>query len=125
MSLLTPVYVAGQLKGIVLLDINKNNLRNIFYTHDRPLLSCLQCHANLYRLGPANIIINQSEDKLFYVSYVHDLPGGIRAPLSIDIFYFITSSWKSVLFWILTVLILLNMVRMHFRLYQNVSREKM
>ena len=38
MSLLTPVYVAGQLKGIVLLDINKNNLRNIFYTHDRPLL---------------------------------------------------------------------------------------
>lgn len=30
MSLLTPVYVAGQLKGIVLLDINKNNLRNIF-----------------------------------------------------------------------------------------------
>ena len=32
MSLLTPVYVAGQLKGIVLLDINKNNLRNIFYT---------------------------------------------------------------------------------------------
>lgn len=33
MSLLTPVYVAGQLKGIVLLDINKNNLRNIFYTH--------------------------------------------------------------------------------------------
>lgn len=34
MSLLTPVYVAGQLKGIVLLDINKNNLRNIFYTYD-------------------------------------------------------------------------------------------
>ncbi|OYI51799.1 hypothetical protein CI694_10705 [Escherichia coli] len=71
-----------------------------------------------------DIIINQSEDNLFqYVSYVHDLPGGIRVSLSIDILYFITSSWKSVLFWILTALILLNMVRMHFRLYQNVSRE--
>ncbi|MBW6100333.1 hypothetical protein KZ774_13760 [Escherichia coli] len=53
-----------------------------------------------------DIIINQSEDNLFqYVSYVHDLPGGIRVSLSIDILYFITSSWKSVLFWILTALI--------------------
>ena len=35
---------------------------------------------------------DQSEDNLFqYVSYVHDLPGGIRVSLSIDILYFITS----------------------------------
>lgn len=124
MSLLTPVYVAGQLKGIVLLDINKNNLRNIFYTHDRPLLWRFLNVTLTDTDSGRDIIINQSEDNLFqYVSYVHDLPGGIRVSLSIDILYFITSSWKSVLFWILTALILLNMVRMHFRLYQNVSRE--
>ncbi|EGM1824266.1 GGDEF domain-containing protein [Escherichia coli] len=124
MSLLTPVYVAGQLKGIVLLDINKNNLRNIFYTHDRPLLWRFLNVTLTDTDSGRDIIINQSEDNLFqYVSYVHGLPGGIRVSLSIDILYFITSSWKSVLFWILTALILLNMVRMHFRLYQNVSRE--
>ena len=43
MSLLTPVYVAGQLKGIVLLDINKNNLRNIF------LLNMVRMHFRLYQ----------------------------------------------------------------------------
>ena len=86
MSLLTPVYVAGQLKGIVLLDINKNNLRNIFYTHDRPLLWRFLNVTLTDTDSGRDIIINQSEDNL-------------------------------------TALILLNMVRMHFRLYQNVSRE--
>ena len=79
MSLLTPVYVAGQLKGIVLLDINKNNLRNIFYTHDRPLLWRFLNVTLTDTDSGRDIIINQSEDNLFqYVSYVHDLPGGIR-----------------------------------------------
>ncbi len=32
MSLLTPVYVAGQLKGIVLLDINKNNFEYLLHS---------------------------------------------------------------------------------------------
>lgn len=99
-------------------------MRNIFYTHDRPLLWRFLNVTLTDTDSGRDIIINQSEDNLFqYVSYVHDLPGGIRVSLSIDILYFITSSWKSVLFWILTALILLNMVRMHFRLYQNVSRE--
>lgn len=118
MSLLTSVYVVGQLKGIVLLDINKNNLRNIFYIYDR-FFFWRFFNVTLIDIDSGrDIIINQSEDNLFqYVSYVYDLSGGIRVSLFIDIFYFITFSWKSVLFWILTALILLNMVRMYFRLY--------
>ena len=36
MSFLTPVYYTGKLKGVVMVDINKENLQNIFYTSDRP-----------------------------------------------------------------------------------------
>lgn len=36
MSFLTPVYLNGKLKGIVMVDINKHNLQNIVFTHDRP-----------------------------------------------------------------------------------------
>ena len=36
MSFLTPVYYANKLKGVVMVDINKENLQNIFYTSDRP-----------------------------------------------------------------------------------------
>ncbi|XNM60628.1 GAPES1 domain-containing protein [Escherichia coli] len=84
----------------MLLDTNKNNLRNIFYTHTA--LSSGVFYVTLTDTDSGrDMIINQSEDNLFqYVSYVHDLPGGIRVSLSIDILYFITSSWKSVLFWI-------------------------
>ncbi len=32
MSFLTPVYLAGTLKGIVMVDVNQDNLKNIFYT---------------------------------------------------------------------------------------------
>ncbi|VEB60500.1 diguanylate cylase [Salmonella enterica subsp. enterica] len=35
---LTPVYLAGSLKGIVMVDVNQDNLKNIFYTQDRPLV---------------------------------------------------------------------------------------
>ncbi|HEM7937380.1 TPA: diguanylate cylase, partial [Citrobacter koseri] len=38
MSFLTPVYLHGKLKGIVMVDINQDNLKNIFYTQDRPLV---------------------------------------------------------------------------------------
>lgn len=38
MSFLTPVYYTGKLKGVVMVDINKENLQNIFYTSDRPLV---------------------------------------------------------------------------------------
>lgn len=118
MSLLMLVYVVGQLKGIVLLDINKNNLWNIFYIYD---CFFFWCFFNVMLIDidlGCDIIINQSEDNLFqYVSYVYDLSGGICVLLFIDIFYFIMFLWKSVLFWILTVLILLNMVWMYFCLY--------
>ncbi len=83
MSLLTPVYVAGQLKGIVRWILTKTICGISFTLMTALSLAFSQCHANRYRFG-ARHYHHQSEDNLFqYVSYVHDLPGGIvsRYPL--------------------------------------------
>lgn len=124
MSFLTPVYYTGKLKGVVMVDVNKDNLKNIFYTNDRPLV----WHYLNVTLSDINsgkeIIIHQSESDLFqYVHYINDLPGGMRITLSLDFMYFIVSSWKLFAFYLLATALLLNMVRMHFRLYHNVTRE--
>lgn len=124
MSFLTPVYLAGKLKGIVMVDINKHNLQNIVITHDRPLVWRYLNASVTDTDSDKTIIIHQSENNLFpYVNYVSDLPGGLHVELSLDILYFIVSSWKLFLFYLLATALLLNMVRLHFRLYHNVTRE--
>lgn len=124
MSFLTPVYLDGKLKGMVMVDINQGNLQSIVYTHDRPRVwryldvSLKDTDSN------KTIVIHQSENSLFpYVNYSQDLPGGLHVELSLDIMFFIVSSWKIFAFYLLATALLLNMVRMHFRLYHNVTRE--
>lgn len=124
MSFLTPVYLTGKLKGVVMVDVNKDNLKNIFYTNDRPLVwRYLNVTVSDISSGK-EIIVHQSESDLFqYVRYIKDIPGGMRISLSLDLMYFIVSSWKIFAFYLLATALLLNMVRMHFRLYHNVTRE--
>lgn len=124
MSFLTPVYSDGKLKGVVMVDVNKENLKHIFYTNDRPLV-WRYLNVTLSDISSGKeIIVNQSESNLFqYVHYINDIPGGIRITLSLDFMYFIVSSWKIFAFYLLATVLLLNMVRMHFRLYHNVTRE--
>ncbi|MCO7985987.1 diguanylate cyclase DgcJ [Escherichia fergusonii] len=124
MSFLTPVYRAGQLKGMVLVDIDNENLYNIFYTRNRPL-AWQYLNVTLSDLDSGqDIVVHKSESNLFsYVKYVQDLPGGMRITLSLDILYFFASSWKAFAFYLVATALLLNMVRMHFRLYFNVTRE--
>lgn len=95
MSFLTPVYYAGKLKGVVMVDINKENLKNIFYTSDRPLV-WRYLNVTLSDINSGKeILVHQSENNLFsYVHYREDMPGGIRITLSLDFMYFIVSSGK-------------------------------
>ncbi|MES0302198.1 diguanylate cyclase DgcJ [Citrobacter sedlakii] len=124
MSFLTPVYLDGTLKGMVMVDINKQNLQNILYPHDRPLVWRYLNAAVTDTDSGKTIIIHQSENNLFpYVRYVVDLPGGLHVALSLDILYFLMSAWKIFLFYLIATALLLNMVRLHFRLYHNVTRE--
>ncbi|MDA8478939.1 diguanylate cyclase DgcJ [Citrobacter sp. Awk 4] len=124
MSFLTPVYLSGKLKGMVMVDINQDNLKNIFYTDDRPLV-WRYLNVMLADIESGNTIdIHQSESDLYpYVQYIHNIPGGMRVTLSLDLMYFVVSSWKLFAVYLLATALLLNMVRMHFRLYHNVTRE--
>lgn len=124
MSFLTPVYSSGKLKGVVMVDVNKDNLTHIFYTNDRPLVwRYLNVTVSDISSGK-ELVINRSKTDLFqYVQYVSDIPDGIRITLSLDFMYFIVSSWKIFAFYLLATALLLNMVRTHFRLYHNVTRE--
>lgn len=124
MSFLTPVYLEGKLKGMVMVDINKQNLQNIVYTHDRPQVWRYLDARLTDTHSDKTIIIHESENDLFpYVNYVRDLPGGLHVELSLDILYFFVSSWKIFVFFLLATALLLNMVRLHFRLYHNVTQE--
>lgn len=124
MSFLTPVYYTGKLKGVVMVDINKENLKNIFYTSDRPLVWRYLNVTLSDTSSGKEILVHQSETNLFhYVHYEKDIPGGIRITLSLDLMYFIVSSWKIFAFYLLATILLLNLVRTHFRLYHNVTRE--
>lgn len=74
MSFLTPVYLHGKLKGIVMVDINKHNLQNIVFTHDRPLVWRYLNASVTDTDSDKTIIIHQSENNLFpYVNYISDL----------------------------------------------------
>lgn len=74
MSFLTPVYLAGTLKGIVMVDVNEDNLKNIFIPEDRPLV-WRYLNVTLKDMDSGKeILINQSKNNLFqYVNYSHDI----------------------------------------------------
>lgn len=107
-----------------MVDINKENLKNIFYTSDRPLV-WRYLNVTLSDISSGKEIhVHQSETNLFrYVHYEKDIHGGIHITLSLDVMYFIVSSRKIFAFYLLATILLLNMVRTHFRLYHNVTRE--
>ncbi|HFZ8995969.1 TPA: diguanylate cyclase DgcJ [Citrobacter freundii] len=124
MTFLTPVYLYGKLKGMVMIDINQNNLKNIFYTVERPRLwPYLEVTLSDLDSGKS-IIIQESKYNLFtFMHYHYDIPGGMRVTFSLNTFFFIVLSWKTFAFYLLATALLLHMVRLHFRIYHNVTRE--
>jgi diguanylate cyclase (GGDEF)-like protein len=124
MSILSPVYVAGELKGIVVTEYTINNLKDIFYPYDRPLVSRNLDITILDTATHDEIIVLRSKKSIFnYVSYIHNLESSLQIQLSLDVLYFILSLWKITLFYVISTAVLLHLVRLHFRHYHNVSRE--
>lgn len=124
LTFLTPVYRQEQLKGIVMVDLSHQDMRKIFYTHDRPLVWRYLDISFIDSDNNANIEVHRSAAHLLsYVQYTRPLAENMRITLSLDVMYFLFSSWKLFLFYLLTTAALLQLVRTHFRLYRMVSKE--
>lgn len=124
MSIMSPVYVAGKLKGIVVSDYSLNNLQDIFYPYDRPLVSRNLDIKIKDTRSQRQINVLSSKKSIFnYVTHMHNFAKGMQVRLSLDVRYFLLSSWKIILFYLLSTAALLQLVRLHFRHYHHVSRE--
>ncbi|MGL4718768.1 MAG: diguanylate cyclase domain-containing protein, partial [Kluyvera intermedia] len=124
LTFLTPVYQHEQLKGIVMVDLSRQDMRDIFYTHDRPLVWRYLDIMFTDSDTNAHIRVHRSAAHLLnYVQYTRPLAENMSVTLSLDVTYFLLSSWKLFLFYLVTTLALLHLVRTHFRLYRTVSKE--
>ncbi len=124
LTFLTPVYRQEQLKGIVMVDLSHQDMREIFYTRDRPLVWRYLDISFTDSDNNANIEVHRSAAHLLsYVNYSRPLAENMHVVLSLDVMYFLLSSWKLFLFYLLTTAVLLHLVRTHFRLYRMVSKE--
>lgn len=124
LTFLTPVYHHEQLKGIVMVDLSNQDLRDVFYTRDRPLVWRYLDISFTDSDNDAHIIVNRSTAHLLeYVHYRRPLAENMHVDVSLDVMYFLLSSWKLFLFYLFTTVALLQLVRTHFRMYRTVSQE--
>lgn len=124
LTFLTPVYKQEQLKGIVMVDLSHQDLRDIFFTRDRPLVWRFLDISFIDSDNNANIEVHRSGAHLLsYVHYARPLAENMHVEVSLDVMYFLLGSWKLFLFYLLTTAALLHLVRTHFRLYRTVSQE--
>lgn len=124
LTFLTPVYHDEQLKGIVMVDLFHQDLRDIFFTRDRPLVWRYLDISFTDSDNNARIVVHRSAAHLFkYVNYHRPMAENMHVEVSLDVMYFLLSSWKLFLFYLVTTIALLQLVRTHFRMYRTVSQE--
>ena len=124
LTFLTPLYHHENLQGIVMVDLSHQDLHDILYTRDRPHFWRYLDIAIIDSDNDTHIVIHRSASHLLsYVNYTRPLAENMRVELSLDVMYFLLSSWKLFLFYLASTAALLQLVRTHFRLYRTVSKE--
>ncbi|HED1310672.1 diguanylate cyclase DgcJ [Kluyvera ascorbata] len=124
LTFLTPLYHHENLQGIVMVDLSHQDLHDIFYTRDRPHFWRYLDISFIDSDNNAHIEVHRSTSHLLsYVHYSRPLAENMRVELSLDVMYFLLSSWKLFLFYLISTAALLQLVRTHFRLYRTVSQE--
>ncbi|WP_058909988.1 diguanylate cyclase DgcJ [Entomohabitans teleogrylli] len=124
MTLLSPVYWLGKLKGVIAVDLSKAALINVFYTQDRPLLWKYLNVDVVDAAGMGRIEVNRSASSLFgYVAHRQALSPDTDVVLSLDVMYFILTSYQLFLPYIFATLALLYLVQNHFRHHYTITRE--
>lgn len=124
LSFLTPVYFKDKLKGVVMVDVTAQEIEALLYTSDRPLVwRYLDITLKDSDTGALIEVHHSKTHLLNYAHYTHQVAENLRITLSLDVMYFLLSSWKLFLFYLLSTAALLHLVRVHFRLYNSVSKE--
>lgn len=124
LSFLSPVYHRERLKGVVMVDITRQDIEEILYTADRPLvwryLDITLTDSNTR----SEISVHRSRTHLFsYANHSQKVAENLHVALCLDMAYFLLSSWKLFLFYLISTSVLLHLVRMHFRLYIDVIKQ--
>lgn len=124
LSFLTPVYYHDHLKGVIMVDVTAKEIEKLLYTADRPLVwRYLDITLKDSNTGAQMNVHHGKTHFLSYADYSHQVAENLRIFLSLDVMYFLLSSWKLFLFYLLSTAALLHLVRMHFRLYSSISKE--
>ncbi|VDY51929.1 diguanylate cyclase DgcJ [Klebsiella oxytoca] len=124
LSFLSPVYHHEGLKGVVMVDVSRKDIEELLYTADRPLVWRYLDITLTDSDSTSEIIVHRSKTHLFsYAHYQHAVATNLQISLSLDVMYFLLSSWKLFLFYLISTGVLLHLVRMHFRLYIDVFKE--
>ncbi|WEF26416.1 diguanylate cyclase DgcJ [Klebsiella aerogenes] len=124
LSFLTPVYYQDRLKGVVMVDVTAKEIEKLLYTADRPLVwQYLDITLKDSNTG-AEMNIHRSQTHFSgYADDSRQVAENLRISLSLDVMYFLLSSWELFLFYLLSTAALLHLVRIHFRLYSSISKE--
>ncbi|MBA7933376.1 diguanylate cyclase [Klebsiella sp. RHBSTW-00215] len=124
LSFLTPVYHQDLLKGVVMVDVTRKDIEQLLYTADRPLVWRYLDITLTDSDSTTEIIVHRSQTHIFgYAHYNNQVAENMQIALSLDVMYFLLSSWKLFLFYLISTGVLLHLVRMHFRLYTDVFKE--
>lgn len=124
LSFLTPVYHRDRLKGIVMVDVTRHDIEKLLYTTDRPLVWRYLDITLTDSDSTSEIRVHRSNTHFFsYAHHSQQVAENLHISLSLDMSYFLLSSWKLFLFYLISTGVLLHLVRMHFRLYTDVFKE--
>ncbi|WP_154955263.1 diguanylate cyclase DgcJ [Klebsiella grimontii] len=124
LSFLTPVYHRDRLKGIVMVDVTRHDIEKLLYTADRPLVWRYLDITLTDSDSTSEIRVHRSNTHFFsYAHHSQKVAENLHIALSLDMTYFLLSSWKLFLFYLISTGVLLHLVRMHFRLYIDVFKE--
>ncbi|MCE9871575.1 GGDEF domain-containing protein [Hafnia alvei] len=92
-SMITPLFFGGNLKGIIVTDVSINELAKAFYTFDRPFLWKYLTLSVIDRNSSEEINFNQPDKQLFGVlNYDKDITLYYTVHLKLDVQYFILNN---------------------------------
>ncbi|MGM1327069.1 diguanylate cyclase domain-containing protein, partial [Klebsiella michiganensis] len=101
-----------------------HDIEKLLYTADRPLVWRYLDITLTDSDSTSEIRVHRSNTHFFsYAHHSQKVAENLHISLSLDMSYFLLSSWKLFLFYLISTGVLLHLVRMHFRLYTDVFKE--